>query len=288
MKKQISVYIALAIILATSLACNIGSTAPSTEVEQAPTAGEQTNPVATTVPSQEAVANDPSAGPETIDLTNPALYIVPDAPVFKLESTTKYTGLDTAGVTKEVAEIVLSEVQTQPQIAQRFLFSLEGYMAPAGTTGSVNIISSDTVIIGDQMTSAQMVSVNGGTAKLFCNTAPTSSMQGPSMLESIFKLQVLITGQAPHVESGIEVNGYVTDKYELSNENFVGDTNPTSAFVYVARDGGFITLFEMKGQQNEKRYGFDPNQLTDVSLAYNYTVVEDGSLDIAVPAECNK
>ena len=190
MKKQNSIYFVLVIVLVASLACNIGSTAPSTEVKQEPTTGsEQTNPVATTVPSQEAGGNDPAAGPETIDLTNPALYIVPDAPAFKMESTTKYTGVDTAGVAKEVSEIGLAEVQTQPQIAQRFLFSLEGYVDPAGTTGSVNILSSDAVIIGDQMTSAQMVSVEGGTPKLFCNTTPTSEIQGPGMLESTFKLQ---------------------------------------------------------------------------------------------------
>lgn len=289
MKKRNSVYIALAIILLASLACNVGSTAPATGSGQAPTAGnEQTNPAATAVPTQETGGNDPSAGPETIDLTNPALYIVPSAPAFIFKTTTKYTGVDATGVAKEVSEIGSAEVQTQPQIEQHFLFSLEGYMAPAGTTGSVNILSSDTVVIGDQITSAQMVSVNAGTPKLFCHTAPTSSVRGPSMLESQFKLQVLITGQAPRVESGIEVNGYVTDKYELSSKNFVGDAKGVSAFVYVARDGGFITLFEMKSQQNETRYGFDPNQVTEVSLTYNYTLVDDGSLDIAVPAECNK
>ena len=98
----------------------------------------------------------------------------------------------------------------------------------------------------------------------------------------------MITGQAPRVESGIEVNGYVTDKYELSSENFVGKAKGVSTFVYVAREGGFITLFEMKSQGNETRYGFDPNQFTDFSLTYSYTLVEDGSLDIVIPAECNK
>ena len=281
MKKHNSIYIVLAIILFASLACSIGGTAPATE-------GGQTDSVATNAASQEAGGNDPSAGPETIDLTNPALYIVPDAPAFKFEATTKYTGADAGGVAKEVSEIGLTEVQTQPQIAQHYLFSLEGYLDPAGTTGSINILSSDTVIIGDQMTSAQMVSVNGGTPELFCNTTSTSNIQGPGMLESVFKLQNMIKGQAPRVENGIEINGYVTDKYELSGENFVGDSKGVSAFVYVARDGGFITRFEMKAQQNEDRYGFDPDQLIDFSLEYNYTLVEDGSLVISVPAECNK
>lgn len=164
MKKRSSIFLALAIILMTSLACSVGGTALSTEVAKEPTAeSEPATSVATTVPSQEAGGNDPSAGPETMDLTNPALYIVPSAPAFKFESTIKYTGVDTTGTAKEVSEIGLVEVQTQPQITQRFLSSLDGYMDSPGTKGSINILSSDTVIIGDQMTSAQMVSVGGRT-----------------------------------------------------------------------------------------------------------------------------
>jgi hypothetical protein len=288
MKKRSSIFLALAIILMTSIACTIGGTALSTEVAKEPTAGsEPATSVATTVPSQEA-GNDPSAGPETVDLTNPALYIVPSAPAFKFESTIKYTGVDTTGTAKEVSEIGLVEVQTQPQITQRFLSSLDGYMDSPGTKGSINILSSDTVIIGDQMTSAQMVSVEGGAPKLFCNTTLVSEIQGPGLLESMIKLQDMITGQATRVESGVEVNGYVTDKYSLSSDNLREGDGSASAFVYVARDGGFITRFELQFQSNENRFGFDPNQFTDTHFEYNYNLVEDGSLDIVIPAECDK
>jgi len=270
MKKQNSIYIALAIILTASLACNIGGTAPATEVGQEPaTAAEQTNPVATTDPAQEAVAIDGPAGPETIDLTNPALYIVPSAPAFTFDMTIKYNGVDTTGAAKEVTSIIGSaEVQTQPQIAQRFL-SFSGAF--------------ETVIIGDQM----YVVIQGVPG---CQTSLASEIQGPSMLESMFKLQEEITGQAPRVESGIEVNGYVTDKYELSSENIVvvpGEL--VSAFVYVARDGGFITLYETQGREEKATApGFDPNQFADITTASNYILVEDGSLDIAIPAACDK
>ena len=275
MKKQNSIYIALAIILLASLACNIGGTAPSAEGGQEPTAAaEQTNPVATTVPSQQAAGIDGTPGPETIDLTNPALYIVPSAPAFTFDMTIKYKGVDTTGAAKEISQIVGSaEVQTQPQITQRFFFG-------GGDEYS------DTVIIGDQMTSAQMFSVNGGTPELLCHTSLASSIQGPGMLESMFKLQDMITGQAPRVESGIEVNGFVTDKYELSGKNLVGDAKPISAFAYVARAGGFITLFESQGQDKIDLFGFDPNQFTDVTSTFNFIPVEDGSLNIVVPAAC--
>ncbi len=289
MKKQNRIYIALVIILMASMACSVGTISPSAEAGQKPTAESgQTDPATTIAPSQQAGGNDSSAGAETIDLANPALYVIPDAQAYQFESTIIYTGVDTVGSPKEVSEIGSTEVQTLPQTMQRFQFSLKGYMDSAGSTGSINILSSDTVIIGDQMTSAQMVSVNGGTPTLHCNTGLASDMQGPSLLESLPKIQELITGQARRVESGIEINGFVTDKYELSGENFVGNDKPVSAFVYVAREGGFITLFELQYRVNEKRYGFDPSQFTDISLAYNFIPVEDGSLSIAIPAECNQ
>ena len=274
MKKQSSIYIALVIILLASLACNIGGTAPATEVGQEPTAaGGQTNPVATTVPSQEAAGIDGPPGPETIDLTNPALYIVPSAPAFTFEMTIKSIGVDTTGAAKEASLYGMTEVQTQPQITQRFLLLSEG---------GIGAGSAETVIIGDQLYTV-LTGVPG------CNTFLASSMQGPSMLESTFKLQEQITGQAPRVESGIEVNGYVTDKYGLSSENIVEIPGElVSAFVYVARDGGFITLYELQGREKTDSQGLDPNQFTDITMAYNYILVEDGSLDIAIPAACNK
>ena len=76
MKKQNLIYFALVTILMTGSACSAGGIAPSTE-------GGQTNPAATTIPAQEAVVIDGPPGPETIDLTNPVLYITSSAPVYK-------------------------------------------------------------------------------------------------------------------------------------------------------------------------------------------------------------
>lgn len=282
MKKQNSIFIALVIILTASQACSVGGIAPSTEVEQEPTlaseqgptaVSEQTSSVATIIPSQEAGGVDGPAGPETIDLTNPAFYIVPSAPAFTFEMTIKYIGVDTTGTANEASLYGSTEIQTQPQITQRFLSLSKGGVSGAG--------SAETVIIGDQLYTV-LTGIPG------CNTFLASSMQGPSMLESMFQLQKWITGQAPLVESGIEVNGYVTDKYELSSENFVDVPGElVSAFVYVARNGGFITLFESQGREKIDSYGFDPNQFTDFTIAYNYILVEDGSLDISIPAGCD-
>ena len=276
MKKQNSVYIALAIILLANLACNVGRTAPATESgqvpTQVPTAGnEQTNSVATAVPTQEASGTDPSAGPETIDLTNPALYITSNAPAYTFDVNTKFTGVDTTGAAKEVSLLMTEETQTLPQKSQHFLVVVTGGEG-----------SAESVVIGDQV-----YSVFHGT----CFPLPASSMDGQNLSKGMPNLQDEITGQAQRVESGIDVNGFVTDKYELTDKNMknmVAGDELISAFVYVTRDSGFITRFELQGRSKTDYQGLDPNQYTNFANVYNYIPVEDGSLDIVVPAVCVK
>lgn len=273
MKNKKSIYIALVILLAPSLACSAADTEPTTVIE--PTISAAT---AIPAPSQEAVGIDGPPGPETIDLGNPALYIVPNAPAYKFDATIKITGVDTTGSPKEFLSFTSVEIQTQPQTTQHILFEGNGQIAGAA----------ETVIIGNQLHTI-IQGVPG------CKTLPVSSFQGPSLLESTLesmpKIQENITGQALRVESGVEVNGFVTDKYELSKENLVLNqevtSELTSAFVYVARDGGFITRIEQQGQAKIPFPGFDPNQFGDVTTTSNYILVEDGSLDIAVPAGCD-
>jgi hypothetical protein len=297
MNKRSSLYVALALVLLTVSACAAGGAAqPAGPGDEQALAGSPaaatesatSNTDAATAPSQDAANADGPAGPESIDLTNAALYIIPDSPAYRFESTIKYVGVDNAGAAKEVSEIGSAEVQTLPQVTQRFTFALEGYVDSPGSSGTFNILSSDTVIIGDQMTSAQMVSVNAAAPELFCNTGLASEMQGPSLSESTHKIQEGLTGQAPRVESGIQVNGFVTDKYELSGDNLHAGDELVSANVYVAREGGYITRFELYSRGNEGRYGFDSGRLTDISFIYNYVLVEDGSLTIAIPAECDE
>lgn len=267
MKKQTSIIIALVIILTASQACSVGGKVPSTEVEQEPTiVSEPTGPAATTVPSQEAGGNDVPLGPETIDLTNPALYITSGAPAYTFDATMKFSGVDTTGAAKEVSLSMTEETQTLPQKTQRFLVVVTGGEG-----------SAESVMIGDQGYSVFQET---------CFPFSASSTEGQNASEGMPNLQDEITGQAQRVESGIDVNGFVTDKYELTSQNMVADDELISAFVYIARDGGFITLFELQGRTKTDYQGLDSSQFTDIITAYNYIPVEDGSLIITIPAVC--
>lgn len=261
MKKQNSIYFALAMILAVSLACGVGGTRPAAEEGQ-------TSPAATTAPV-EAAAIDGPPGPETIDLTNPALYITSSAPAYKFDTNTTFTGVDATGSAKEVSLLMTEETQSLPQKSQHFIVEVIGGEG-----------SAETVILGDQGYSVFLAS---------CYPFSALSSEGQGASEGMPKLEELITGQAQRVESGIEVNGFVTDKYELTSENMISDGDELiSAFVYVTRDGGFITRFEAQGRSKTDYQGFDLNQFTDDASVFNYLPVEDGSFEIAIPAECNK
>jgi hypothetical protein len=263
--KNNSIYIALVFILSASLACNIGSSAPATESIQEPAAATaQTDPAATTIPAQESAAIDGPPGPETIDLTNQGLYLTSSATAYTFDTATKFAGVDKAGSAKEVSMLMTEGTQSLPQKSRHFVVEVTGGEG-----------SAETAVIGDQV-----YTVFQGA----CYPYPLSSVEIPA--KGWPKLQDEITGQAQRVESGIEVNGFVSDKYELKSENMLADDELVSASVYVARNGGFITLFELQGRTKTDFQGLDPNKFTDVSSSYNFIPVEDGSLEIVKPAAC--
>ena len=265
MKNKVLVLITMVIVLFTIQACSAESTQPTPDEQQATLAGDQANPAVST-PSQEAGVVDSSAGPEMIDLTNSALFVRSNTPAYTFDAKMYFSGVGTTGASKVVTLSMSEFTQTLPQKTQRFLVDVNGGEG-----------SAETVMIGDQGYSVFL-----GTCSLFS----ASSSEGQNASEGMPNLQSMITGQAKRVETAIEVNGYVTDKYELTSENMLEKDELVSAFVYVVRDGGFITLFEAQTRTKTDYQGLDLNQFTDLTITHNYIPVEDGSLEIVIPAAC--
>jgi len=265
MKNKFTFSTVLIFILLTIQACSAGSSVQPTKIIQEATLAEVAS-TTTSIPTQEAVGIIENPGPDTIDLTNPDLYITTSAPAYTFDTTMKYAGVGTAEALKEVALAMSEATQSLPQIERHFLVSVTGGEG-----------SAETVMIGDQG-----YSVFQGT----CYPFPVSSTDDQNLSEGMPNLQDLIKGQANRVEDRIEINGFITDKYELTSENMVENDELISAFVYVTRDGGFITRFEAQVKTKTDYQGFDPNQLTDIFIVHNYIPVEDGSLVIAIPSVC--
>jgi hypothetical protein len=267
MKNKFTFSSVLIIILITIQACSLGSSAQPTKIIQEATLAEElTVSTAISVPTQEAggVADNP--GPETIDLANPDLYLTSSTPAYTFDVTMKYAGVGSTGALKEVTLAISEGTQSLPQIARHFLVVVTGGEG-----------SAETVILGDQV-----YSVFQGT----CYPSTSSSTEEQNASAGMPVLRELIKGQAVRVESGIEINGFMTDKYELTSENMVENDELTSSFVYVTRDGGFITRFEAQVKTKTDFQRFDINQFTDMSIVHNYIPVIDGSLVIAIPSVC--
>ena len=215
MKNKYLIFVALVIILTTLQACSVGTATPTTIVTQNPTqAIEKTSLAITPIATQAATTVEGPIGPETIDLTNPALYLTSNALAYTFDTKMRFSGKDVTGAEKEVTLSMTEGTQSLPQKTQHFVVVVTGGEG-----------SAETVIIGDLG-----YSVFQGA----CYPFSASSKEGQDASEGMPKLQNEITGQARRVSTGIEVNGFIADKYELTNENMVAQDELISAFVYVA------------------------------------------------------
>ena len=266
MKKQ--VLLALAALTLVTLACSLMSGLGGDAGDSGDSGNAPLSAPATEAP---AVAQDAEAGPETIDLSNPALYANDAYSTYKMNMALNYDGVDTSGSPKSFDLVFNIEHQAQPK-AQRISMVGEDAME-----------SIEFVVLGDQA-----VSVFPG---MGCSVFPASSMQDQSPEGSIPDVNGLLTGQAKRVETGVNIEGVVTDRYEFTSENMADPGSSetpkvSNGSVYVAQDGGYIVRIEMNGTVNTAENGFDLNTETQVSLNYTFIPVEDGSLNIVPPAEC--
>ena len=139
MKNKYLIYVSLAIILATIQACSAGSATPTRIVSQNPTqAIEKTSLAVTPIAAQASTIIEGPVGPETIDLTNPALYLISNAPAYTFDVKMQFSGKDATGAAKEVTVSMTEETQTLPQKMQHFVVVVTGGEG-----------SAETVIIGD-------------------------------------------------------------------------------------------------------------------------------------------
>ena len=271
MKKQVLLSLAaLALVtLACSLMSGLGGDTGAPEVP----GDSDSAPPESSVTEAPAVSEDAGAGLETIDLSDPALHTTKDDyPAFKMTMNFKYEGVDTAGNPKTFDQDFTFEAQKEPK-AQ--------HISMAGDTPDESM---EFVTIGDQS-----MSVFPGVG---CTVFPTDSMEGPGAEEflAIPDFSKSFKGQAQRAETGVDIEGTLTDRYTITAENMNDSedefTNITNGNVYVSQDGGYIVRVELTGTVKTATLDFDPN--TDVQLDLNYTLipVTDGSINIVPPSEC--
>jgi hypothetical protein len=268
--KKYMFYSALVLAL---LACSVlgGSSDnnPDESVPNAPDSGGE-------VSSGESGSSGSSLlpGPASLDLSSPALYTF------------------ASNYTSQVVVVFDGAAQDGSPLTQTITIDQKMQTIPTES----NWMKLSTALSNEEQTSViETATIDGQTYSFLtdagCFVIPADSSQ--DTFGDLFTVDGLFVNQASRVETGVQINGFTTDGYELTSDNidsshdeFDSQFTFTQGMLYVARDGGFITQLLLEGQTYMTDYeGFDPNVETPANFTFNYIPVE-GALGITPPAGC--
>jgi hypothetical protein len=213
-------------------------------------------------------------GPETLDLSTPALYVF--APNYTSQVTVVYEGAMQDGTP-------LTQNITIDQMVQTIPTESDWVKISTALSNEDEEYVIETATIEGQ--SYSFVSEAG------CFVFPADSSE--DTFDELFTVDGLFISQASRVETGVQINGFTTDGYEItatnidtSHEEFDTQFTLTEGILYVARDGGFITRMLLEGMTYVTEFeGFDPAVETPAMFTFNYIPAE-GELNIVPPAGC--
>ena len=251
MKKKAT--LALTFLLLATFACGLPTGGDTTDSGST----DENSPAAT---QEQASTPEIAPGPETIDLGSPALYSTDGYIAYQINTILQYKGVDASGneVISSIKSIV--EQRTAPEEAIR---SVLAGGDPADTIEYIKL--------GDLI-----FNVYGGKCAVF---SADSQQQEFDPSEQMFNMQEFFMGQATRAETGVVVEGIVTDRYALTQENLSpqGDGVPTlqSGDVYVSSETGNVIKIEVIGTTRTDQYGMDSNQDTAVNMSYIFNPSED-------------
>lgn len=214
-------------------------------------------------------------GPETIDLTAQALYAHSPNYTSQLLMVNEGKMVDGSAITQNIE--INSDIQTQPTEGQHVTIKSQL------STQSQATLLETTILAGQSYT----YSSDAG-----CFIFPFDPSQGDPF-EDFFQVEDNFINEASRVETGVEINGFMTDRYEITeanidpaDENFDSDFTLLEGSLYVAREGGFVTRRYFKGITAAAFSDqFDPNAETQVTFTFNYIPIE-GALGITPPDGC--
>jgi hypothetical protein len=183
---------------------------------------------------------------------------------------------------------------TGEQIKSNIIFELRQQVSPGWTSYNLmKQITNDVVIAQFEVGIVNGVAYSGTQT---CRVAPDPEAS-VHMLDSTLNNLLIneLRGHVKRVETGISINGVITDRYELRKDNFTMAESVIefiSGSLYRARDGGFLTRLEYVIKIKPQSWVInmsDAFSSTDPSLVtylLDRTYVPDGTLPVKVPEVC--
>jgi pSer/pThr/pTyr-binding forkhead associated (FHA) protein/cell division protein FtsN len=218
-----------------------------------------------------------SDSPAELDLTDPALNTVFTGSFIQKQED-QYTGVGADGSPLAV------------KIAQQ---NMEQSTPAWSNYTQYQLVSNDTVKKATEFSiiNNQVYKNASGSCSVF---ADTNTTHNPTNWPKTY-LKSYVTGKARKVESGVTVNGVITDKYELKLENspFAGSlTEMKAGELYRAQKGGYLVklsiteTWQADKWQGTSTYGFAAGKPVTVTNTVDFTYYLNGKLNVIVPGVC--
>lgn len=149
--------------------------------------------------------------------------------------------------------------------------------------------------------SASFITIGGMTysysAEMGCMSFPDDSSNSAD--EDTPSMQEEVNGEVKLLERNVEINGVMTDRYEIKPENLIASddqsADPFEGFVmdqgsiYVARDGQYLVRMEFSGAQaanDNLPEIFAPDQPVTASILYDYVPAPAEGWNLSAPEAC--
>ena len=255
-----------------------------TVTQPAPTqsalAPTQPEPVAPKAPAE--------VGPETLDLSEPALF-QNSFTEYTDQMSADITGLDSSGESLTMHTAWSTRFQSQPSVAWY-------------TTTSDNLFGEEVVV--------ESAAVDGQLYSLQPGSDCTQSAAGDPPQGAFSLLPSALTGTAQRVETGVEINGMLTDRYAIQADNLVpnaeinlrqitsdGESTITSTVtirlsgsgsLFRLREGGFAVRLEILDAKTatEEDFFFKVGSEMKANRQFDLIPTAPGASPIAPPAGC--
>jgi len=267
------ILIILAIVMVFMLACNL---LPGDTVDLGTNSSGHSGSNSSGQPTDASGGStgEGNPGPKTLSVDDPALNAEFTANVDQ-HNYWIIEGLDTSGSPHTIAQEITQQVQSEPGWAQYYYrgvlrngetFDFSEFAIHNGQYFSVN----------DQYT---------------CQTREDQTKDEPAVQPSVY-LQEL-QGTLKRVETGVMVNGILTDRYEIAKKNINTSSvvEVLSGSLYRAQDGGYLVKFEFSamyqiwaGSAYEKE--FDASKQEKWTYLFEQTHYQPGALQVRMPDAC--
>jgi hypothetical protein len=234
--------------------------------------------ISPSAPGSSSNSNDQGAGPATLDVTDPDLA-KQAASSISSDSQYIYESVDKAGAPLKVIQETIGMEQIEPQWA---------HYGHSFTSRNGQIIDVANATEGGVL-NGKNFAIN---SKGICTVQVDKNPPKPSGAY-LTSLQDVV-GKLNRVETGVVINGVLTDRYELKFDNLRWKSHVTdfkSGSLYRAREGGYLVRFEYTvgveyNSTNPSQKDFDPSKPILYTDRFELTYPKVGESFIKLPDAC--